>query len=101
MSSIFNLSESIVSQKGSGAHIIAGILILVIGIAIGQSIDSAIISYISVAIGVAVIISAFLMIIKQYERAIILRLGKYQGQVGPGVKSRIPFVDSILVLDVR
>ena len=101
MSSIFNISESIVSQKGSGAHIIAGILILVIGLAIGQSMDSALVSYISISIGIAVIISAFLMIIKQYERAIILRLGKYQGQVGPGVKSRIPFVDSILVVDVR
>lgn len=101
MSSTFNISESIVSQKGSGAHIFAGILILVIGLAIGQSMDSALVSYISIAIGIAVIISAFLMIIRQYERAIILRLGKYQGQVGPGVKSRIPFVDSILVVDVR
>lgn len=101
MSSTFNISESIVSQKGSGAHIFAGILILVIGLAIGQSMDSALVSYISIAIGIAVIISAFLMIIRQYERAIILRLGKYQGQVGPGVKSRIPVVDSILVVDVR
>jgi regulator of protease activity HflC (stomatin/prohibitin superfamily) len=41
------------------------------------------------------------MIIKQYERAIILRLGKYHEQVGAGVRSRIPFVDSILVVDIR
>jgi regulator of protease activity HflC (stomatin/prohibitin superfamily) len=53
------------------------------------------------AVGIGVIISAFLMIIKQYERAIILRLGKFQRQVGPGVQTRIPFVDSILVVDIR
>src|SRR5690242_16556886 len=41
------------------------------------------------------------MIIKQYERAIILRLGKYQRQVGPGVQTRLPFVDNILVVDIR
>jgi len=41
------------------------------------------------------------MIIKQYERAIILRLGKYQKQVGPGVQTRLPFADNILVVDVR
>lgn len=101
MSSIFSVSEAIVHQKGSGAHIIAGILILVIGIAVGQSLGSDAVVYVSVAIGVAIIISAFLMVIKQYERAIILRLGRYQGQVGPGVRSRIPFADSILVVDVR
>jgi regulator of protease activity HflC (stomatin/prohibitin superfamily) len=49
----------------------------------------------------AIIISAFLMIVKQYERAIILRLGRYQKQVGPGVQTRIPFMDSILVVDIR
>ena len=101
MSSIFSLSESIVHQKGSGAHVIAGVLILIIGIAIGQAVESDAVVYISVAIGIAVILSSFLMIIKQYERAIILRLGRYQGQVGPGVRSRIPFVDSILVVDIR
>jgi regulator of protease activity HflC (stomatin/prohibitin superfamily) len=41
------------------------------------------------------------MIIKQYERAIILRLGKYQRQVGPGVQTRLPFIDAILVVDIR
>jgi regulator of protease activity HflC (stomatin/prohibitin superfamily) len=41
------------------------------------------------------------MIIKQYERAIILRLGKYQRQVGPGVQIRLPFADNILVVDIR
>jgi regulator of protease activity HflC (stomatin/prohibitin superfamily) len=101
MSSLFNVSERIVSQKGSGAHVIAGLIILIVGIALGLSIDNDAVVYAAIVIGLAIIISAFLMIIKQYERAIILRLGKYQRQVGPGVQSRLPFADNVLVVDVR
>jgi regulator of protease activity HflC (stomatin/prohibitin superfamily) len=97
--SFFNIG--LVSQKGSGAHVIAGLIILLVGAAVGASIGSDVVTYVLVAIGIAVIISAFLMIIKQYERAIILRLGKYQRQVGAGVQTRLPFIDSILVVDVR
>jgi regulator of protease activity HflC (stomatin/prohibitin superfamily) len=99
--SLFSLSEKIISQKGSGAHVIAGLLILIVGVAFGLSIESDAVVYATIIIGLAIIISAFLMIIKQYERAIILRLGRYQRQVGAGVQTRIPFVDSILVVDVR
>ncbi|MGB6593564.1 MAG: SPFH domain-containing protein, partial [Candidatus Nitrosopolaris sp.] len=51
--------------------------------------------------GFAIIISSFLIIIKQYDRAIILRLGKYQKRVGQGVRIRVPFADSVLVVDIR
>ena len=97
----FNFGERLVTQKGSGYHVILGILILIIGIGIGIAINNELIIYGSLALGIAIIISAFLMIIKQYERAIILRLGKYQRQVGPGVQNRLPFVDNILVVDIR
>ncbi|HJS68148.1 MAG TPA: SPFH domain-containing protein [Nitrososphaera sp.] len=96
-----SISEKIVSQKGSGAHVVAGLIILLVGVAFGLSIASDAVVYAAIVIGLAIIISAFLMIIKQYERAIILRLGRYHRQVGPGVQTRIPFVDSILVVDVR
>lgn len=101
MSYLFSISEKIVSQKGSGAHVVAGLIILLVGVAFGLSIASDAVVYAAIVIGLAIIISAFLMIIKQYERAIILRLGRYHRQVGPGVQTRIPFVDSILVVDVR
>jgi len=97
----FNFGERLITQKGSGYHVILGILILIIGIGIGLAINNELIIYGSLALGIAIIISAFLMIIKQYERAIILRLGKYQRQVGPGVQNRLPFVDNILVVDIR
>ena len=99
--SISDFKESLLYQKGSGSHVIGGALILLIGIAIGLALNSDWLIYGSTVIGVAVIASAFLMIIKQYERAIILRLGRYQRQVHAGVQTRIPFVDNILVVDVR
>jgi hypothetical protein len=101
MSSFFSIADRIVTHKGSGAHIIAGLLILIVGTAFGLSTGSDAAVYAAIVIGLAIIISAFLMIIKQYERAVILRLGKYHRQSGPGVQTRIPFVDSILVVDVR
>jgi regulator of protease activity HflC (stomatin/prohibitin superfamily) len=93
--------DRLVSQKGSGAHVIAGIVIIIIGLAAAAAVESPEVAYVALAIGIIIIVSAFLMIIKQYERAIILRLGKFQRQVGPGVQTRIPFVDSILVVDIR
>lgn len=95
----FNMG--LVSQKGSGAHVIAGLIILLVGAAIGSSVGSDAVTYVLVAIGIAVIISAFLMIIRQYERAVILRLGKYNRQAGAGVQTRLPFIDSVLVVDIR
>jgi regulator of protease activity HflC (stomatin/prohibitin superfamily) len=97
----YDFAHKFVSQKGSGFHVITGILILIIGIGTGLFYNNDAILYLAISIGIAVIISAFLMIIKQYERAIILRLGKYNRQVGPGVQTRLPFVDNILVVDIR
>lgn len=101
MSSLFSIADRVVSHKGSGAHVIAGLLVLIVGAAFGLSTGSDAVVYAAIVIGLAIIISAFLMIIKQYERAVILRLGKYHRQSGPGVQTRIPFVDSVLVVDVR
>lgn len=76
-------------------------IILILGAALGLSVESDAVVYAAIIIGLLIIISAFLMIIKQYERAILLRPGRYHRQVGPGVQTRIPFVDSVLVVDVR
>lgn len=97
----YDFAHKLVNQKGSGSHIIIGILILIIGIGIGLAYRNDVITYLATGAGIAVIISAFLMIIKQYERAIILRLGKYNRQVGPGIQTRLPFADNILVVDIR
>ena len=40
-------------------------------------------------------------IVSQYEKGIILRLGKFQSVVDPGVNVVIPFIDSLILVDVR
>lgn len=96
-----DITHRLVTQKGSGSYVILGIIILIIGVGAGLSLHNDLILYVAMAAGVATIISAFLMIIRQFERAVILRLGKYDRQVGPGVQTRLPFADNILVVDIR
>lgn len=97
----YDFTHILVKQRGSGSYAIIGILILIIGVGIGLVYHNDAITYLAMIIGIAVIVSSFLMIIKQYERAVILRLGKYNRQAGPGVKTRLPFADNILVVDIR
>jgi regulator of protease activity HflC (stomatin/prohibitin superfamily) len=54
-------------------------------------------SIVGLCIGVALGIFAGMapQVAKQWERAVVLRLGHYQGLRGPGLFWRIPFVDSI------
>jgi regulator of protease activity HflC (stomatin/prohibitin superfamily) len=98
---ILDAFDKIVSQKGSGVNLIFGIVVAIIGIGIGVIVKSDLVLYLSLIAGVAIIISSFLIIIRQYERAIILRLGRFKRQVGPGIRIRIPFADNILVVDIR
>ena len=98
---IFDSVDKIVSQKGSGLNFILGVLIIAVGIGVGVTIGSDLISYLSLIAGTALVISSFLMIIRQYERAVILRVGKYNRQRGPGIQTRIPFADNVLVVDIR
>lgn len=43
----------------------------------------------------------FISVVKQYERAVIFRLGRYIGTRGPGLVILIPFVDRGVVVDQR
>ena len=78
-----------------------GIIAVVIGIIIGSSLNNLAVSIIFSILGIISIIASFLFIIKQYERSIILRLGKYNRQVGPGMRTRFPFIEIVLVVDIR
>ncbi len=93
--------DKIVNQKRSGGTLSLGVIVLIFGISIGLVLKSDLILYGAIVAGIAIVISSFLMIVRQYERAIILRLGKYKRQVGPGVQTRLPFADNILVVDIR
>jgi len=80
---------------------VLGIIAVVIGIIIGSSLENMAVSIIFTILGIISIIASFLFIIKQYERSIILRLGKYNRQVGPGMRTRVPFIEIVLVVDIR
>jgi len=50
---------------------------------------------------VIVMVSSGIRIIDQYERGIVLRLGKYSRTLGPGVNLIIPGMDKMIKVDVR
>ena len=98
--SMFSPTDTIVSKKGSILFIL-GVLVIIIGFGtIFYEMNSNFVILISL-IGVILIIFSFIYIIKQFERSIILRLGKYHRQIGPGINYRIPFIDNVLVIDIR
>jgi uncharacterized glyoxalase superfamily protein PhnB len=99
--STFSSFDRLVNQRGSGGLFVLGIIAVVIGIIIGSTLDNLAVSIIFTILGIISIIASFLFIIKQYERSIILRLGKYNRQVGPGMRTRFPFIEIVLVVDIR
>ena len=99
--SMLSSNDTIVSKRGSGALFILGVLILIIGFGTTFYVmNNNFLILISVS-GVILIIFSFIYIIKQFERSIILRLGKYHKQIRPGINYRIPFIDNVLVVDIR
>jgi regulator of protease activity HflC (stomatin/prohibitin superfamily) len=94
-------NDTIVSKRGFGVLFIFGILILIIGLGTSYYIMNNYIVILILVIGVTLIIFSFIYIIKQFERSIILRFGKYHKQIGPGINYRIPFIDNVLVIDIR
>ena len=97
---MFSPTDNIVSKRGSILFIF-GVLVLIIGFGTTFSeMNNNFVILISL-IGVILIIFSFIYIIRQFERSIILRLGKYHKQIGPGINYRIPFIDNVLVIDIR
>jgi regulator of protease activity HflC (stomatin/prohibitin superfamily) len=93
--------DRIVNPRGSGGLFVLGILAVTIGLLVGLFSNSTALAVALSILGLLAIVASFLFIIKQYERSIILRLGKYNRQAGPGMRTRIPFVESVLVVDIR
>jgi len=46
-------------------------------------------------------LAAAIRMVKEYERAVIFRLGRLVGAKGPGLFFRIPFLDKLTVVDLR
>lgn len=57
-----------------------------------------------VVVGVVVVLAVLvscLRIVREYERAVIFRLGRLRGPLGPGVILRVPGLDSLVRIDLR
>ncbi len=54
-----------------------------------------------IALIVAILLLSMIRIVKEYERAIVFRLGKLIGVKGPGLIIVIPFIDSVRMVDLR
>ncbi|GMQ77745.1 MAG: slipin family protein [Anaerolineae bacterium] len=52
-------------------------------------------------IGLIIILIAAVKIVKEYERGVIFRLGRIQGAKGPGLFFIIPFIDRMIIIDLR
>ncbi|MDK6028044.1 slipin family protein [Ignisphaera sp. 4213-co] len=50
---------------------------------------------------IAIILSRSFRIVREWERMVVLRLGKYVGIKGPGLAFLIPFIDRGIVVDTR
>ena len=96
-----NFNIATFTKKGSGIQFIFGHVLLIISLWIQLVPYMEILAYILFIIGIALIISSFLILVNQYERAVILRLGKYKGLVKPGIHTRIPLADNVLSIDIR
>src|SRR5919108_4878802 len=93
--------DRVVHQSGSASLLALGIAVAFFGIVFGWFYNSLEVVSVTAIIAVISIIASFLFIIKQYERSVILRLGKYNRQVGPGLRTRIPYIKNVLVVDIR
>ena len=54
-----------------------------------------------VVVGLIIIVVTAVRIVKEYERGVIFRLGRIQGAKGPGLFFIIPFVDRMMIVDLR
>jgi len=75
---------------------------------LGFAIADTILDFLSSALGVIIVLvillwflSSSLKIVKEYERAVIFRLGRLVGAKGPGIFFIIPIIDNLRRVDLR
>ena len=73
--------------------IVVFVVVLLVGLMLGIGFQSLIIGGVVCAFAVLLLIA--LRVARQWQKAVVLRLGKYQGLKGPGLFYIVPFVDTI------
>ena len=56
---------------------------------------------VAIVVVVFILLTAAIKIVKEYERGIIFRLGRYVGNRGPGLIFLIPFIETMTKVDLR
>jgi regulator of protease activity HflC (stomatin/prohibitin superfamily) len=96
MASIRRNQETAFTNSGSGLNVVA-LMILIGALVIGAALSAATSNVVPViAFGIAgVLLMPAPRIAQQWERAIVLRFGRYVGLRGPGLFWIVPFVDRV------
>ena len=97
MTARLNQINSNVRVSALGAALFALVMvIIVIGVALmdGRIADGWIAAYVTVLILVGVALLLGVQVARQWEKAVVLRLGKFKGLRGPGVFMLLPIIDS-------
>lgn len=67
----------------------------------GESLVNSLTWIITIVILAAILLPQMVKILREYERGVVFRLGKYQKTKGPGLIFLIPFIDKIERVDLR
>lgn len=67
----------------------------------GEGLVNSLTWIITIAVLAAILLPQMFKILREYERAVVFRLGKYQKTKGPGLIVLIPFIDKIERVDLR
>lgn len=54
-----------------------------------------------VAVAVIVLAAFSLRVVREYQRVVAFRLGRLRGALGPGIVFRLPFLDTLVPVDLR
>lgn len=66
-----------------------------------ESLYNLLIWAVTIAVLAAILLPQVIKILREYERAVVFRLGKFQDTKGPGLIFLIPFIDKIERVDLR
>ncbi|WP_234567664.1 slipin family protein [Rhodohalobacter sp. 614A] len=66
-----------------------------------ESLSNSLIWIITIVIFISVFLPQMFKILREYERGVVFRLGKYQSTKGPGLIVLVPFIDKIERVDLR
>jgi regulator of protease activity HflC (stomatin/prohibitin superfamily) len=84
------------TPSGARANVIAVVLLLALaGVGVLSFLSAGSIAALVTGVGLGILASRSPQVAKQWERAAVLRLGRYRGLRGPGVFWMIPFVDHV------